>query len=70
MKGEDILVLFVFFCCGFFGTLIGAEIGKEKIRKQALAAGVAEYQVNAKTGEPEFVWLTCEHCVENQEVSE
>jgi hypothetical protein len=49
-----IMVLIVLFF-GLGGAL-GIGIGSHLVNREAIKAGVAEWQVNPKTGETKFVW--------------
>jgi hypothetical protein len=42
----------------FLGLWAGVEITSAAYNKSAIKYGVAEYTVNPKTGETEFVWVT------------
>jgi hypothetical protein len=62
---SDILGFIALFAVLFFGGLaVGSYVGcktgtfdgREWTRQEAIKAGVAEWQVNPKTGETKFVW--------------
>lgn len=50
-------LVFVFGVGVICGVLLGQCDGKNKMRNRAIEAGVAEWRVDSKTGETEFVWV-------------
>lgn len=44
--------------CIFLGMWLGSLVASGVYSTSAIKAGVAEYQVNPKTGETRFVWIT------------
>ena len=43
-----------------FGAMIGLCIGSKMMQDRAIEANVAEWRIDGKTGEKEFVFLTKE----------
>jgi predicted permease len=53
-----IIVYWMILMTGILGVFLGSFIGKDKIQKQAIRAGVA-YYTNYASGTVEFKWKEC-----------
>lgn len=54
--GFVLFILFFIVMAGIGGLAVGSGCTREAVQKEAIKAGVAEWQINAETGEKKFTW--------------